>query len=423
MQNRLSEAVDQFIQQVASDAGVEAVWLSSLAHLEEVASQTILKSLSEATPAQERAEILSHAADEHRHGLEIRAMIPQAACADRRYRDLEAKMHKIAGNFIMGYFGNPVLVAAKNKHAAYVHSALTIEQFPLQIYTAYLKATRLASVKRGLPKVLRDERDHLALGARLRKQLSQAEHLSLEALQGIEEDMCLKMIQRMNAVVLEFLGKKEQQGESSFSSSLSSSDGATVAWIHALGQGEAIAATHMQMIFSLRGLPQPGLMASHVADEMRHCQLMQLSVSGLRRKLLQSPGYVELERALSRGIESYLSTLFAVVLREFKDPELIYHYGALALETRVFRHYQDIIATTDHIGASHALSAILVEEAEHTAAALAALRARGESLKSFDLIRHKEAQLFERTCRNAGRLMQAYSERYRDPQLRLAAAI
>lgn len=423
MQNRLSESVDQFIQLVTSDAGVEAVWLSSLAHLEEVASQTILKSLSEATPPQELAQIQSHAADERRHGVEIRAMILPGAGAEPRYRDLEAQMHRIAGNFIMGYFGNAVLVAAKNKHAAYVHSALTIEQFPLQIYTAYLKATELDSVKQNLPKVLRDERDHLALGARLRKQLSEAELLSLEALQGIEEDMCLKMIQRMHVVVLEFLGKKEQGKEGAFMSQLGSSDGATVAWIHALGQGEAIAAFHMQMIFSLRGLPQPALMGSHVADEMRHCQLMQLSVSGLRRKLSMSPNYVELERALGHVTETYLSTLFAVVLRKFQDPELIYFYGALALETRVFRHYQDIISTTDHIGVSHALSAILVEEAEHTAAALAALRAKGESLKAFDELRRKEAQLFERACRNATRLVQAYSERCREAQPQLAAVI
>lgn len=64
MKKSLSETVSQFVKLVTSDAGVESVWLSTLSYLEEAASQQILRSLSESTPAQEREQIISHAADE-----------------------------------------------------------------------------------------------------------------------------------------------------------------------------------------------------------------------------------------------------------------------------------------------------------------------------------------------------------------------
>ena len=49
--------------------------------------------------------------------------------------------------FVTSFFSNSLLRTAKSRHVAYVHGALTIEQFPFQFYTVYEKLTHRKILK------------------------------------------------------------------------------------------------------------------------------------------------------------------------------------------------------------------------------------------------------------------------------------
>jgi rubrerythrin len=374
-----------------------------------LAAAQIRTNSSAFTPEHERRAIEEHAADEDRHARLLLGMRPLAELPDERHQELARRLSHIAGQFVIGYFGNPLLVTARNKHAAYAHGALTIEQFPFQVYVAYLKVTKLPAVKSGLPDVIRDEKDHLALGRRLIDQLPEPQKLSIERLMVIEEDMCLRMMRRMNDVMTEFLSDRTGLTEISLERCLSSSHSATLAWAYTLGCAEELAAQHMQKVYSARGLEFPEMMPAHVSDELRHSKLLRRAVQLERRRLSsRDPGYPQLEKTFMRGMRLYQMKLFSSLMKRFSEPDAIYLYGALALETRVFKHYKDLAQTTDHIGLSHVLSMILEEEAEHTRQASSALHEHGLSLDAFREIARVERAHWDEWVRTAKKALDHY---------------
>ncbi len=398
--NGLREAASSLMDKVTLNPTIESAWLTALARMEEVAADQIRTNISAFTPTAEREAIFEHAADEDRHARLILAMRPMSFLPDARHEALKNRLCHLAERFVVGYFGNPLLITAKNKHAAYAHGAITIEQFPFQVYVAYLKATQLPAVNEGLPGVIRDEQAHLALGRRLIDQLPQEERFSIEHLLKIEEDMCATMLRRMDAVMSEFLSDSACIG--SFEEAISHSPHATIAWAFTLGCAEELAASHMEKIYTGRGLTLPQMMPAHIADEVRHAKMLKRAVLIERRRLAsQEVGYLKLERAFLRGIRLYQMKLFSSLMNQTNNPDAIYLYGALALETRVFKHYKELAQETDHIGLSHVLSVILEEEAEHTRLATAALREQGLSMEEFREIAKLEKVHWEEMIESA----------------------
>src|SRR5262245_31049606 len=144
----------EFMELLVRDEFVENAWLVALSEGEEIACRQILANISASTPEKDRKEIEAHALDERRHSQELLAMRLPAPYPDSRYHALERKLADLYGSFVGGFFGNPLLVAAETRHAAYVHGAMTIEKAPFQLYAAYWKVSRLSEVRARLPKVL-----------------------------------------------------------------------------------------------------------------------------------------------------------------------------------------------------------------------------------------------------------------------------
>lgn len=406
--NELKVAATNLMKLVTQDLAVETAWLRALAHMENLAAQQIRTNISAFTPQDEHEEILSHAADEDRHSELILKMRPLAELPNRDYELLQERLCQIAEHFVVGYFGNPVLIEAKNKHAAYAHGAITIEQFPFQVYTAYLKASRLEAVLRDLPEVIRDEHRHLQLGRKLIDKLSEAERLPVERLLDIETDMCTRMLKRMTAVVEEFYAEIRTDEASSFEVEVSKQFPVTVAWVFTLGKAEAMAAQHMQKVYSYRGLEYPDEMIGHVEDELRHSKMLQRTVIIERRKLSRDARYLEMERGMLRAVRRYQLRLFSGIMKRTDDPETIYRFGAMALETRVFRHYKELLNETDHSGISHVLSCILEDETQHVMQVSAGMRGLAETGIEYKEIARMEQDIWDQCALEVTRLISRF---------------
>lgn len=400
----LQASVHRFLKTATSHPVLENAWLSTAVWMEQLAAQNIEGNISARTPAEEKEHVLQHAQDEWRHAAVLESMRTIPVFTDAEDIELEKRFRAITSNFILGYFGNPLLQEAKNKHAAYVHGAMTIEQFPFQVYTQYLIHATIPSVKERLPAVIADEHEHLKLGRRLRDALSPDEKLSVSALHEIEKEMTVLFLNRLHQVAEEYLGRKKTNP--SFEEQIGEDEPAYVAWTHCLGFSEKEAARHMQQIFIQRGLPYPAHMDEHVRDEERHARLLQRSVLLKRRKLLRNPEYAALESALQTSFQRYLGGLFAYLMKSVTDPDLLYAYGAVALESRVFKHYHRLLENLDDVGAAQVLKSILADEAGHLEIASASLRQQaGFDPEFLQELRNKEKELFQRVEQKALRIM------------------
>ncbi|WP_413575229.1 ferritin-like domain-containing protein [Bdellovibrio sp. HCB290] len=399
-----ASTIQDLMSEITQDAHIESAWLTAMAHMEHLAAEQILGNISQSTPPEFVEEIRTHAADEYRHRDVISKIRPIQEPANEAERDLRARLCAMTESFTMSYFGNPVLVQANNRFAAYVHGAITIEQFPFQIYSSYIPATKFLHIREAMTDVLSDESAHIQLGKKFRESLSEEDQLSLQQLQAIEKDMCRIMILRMTELIRVYKKSHNVQTAGSKASSrlawmLGERPAATLAWVQALGFCESNAAIHMQREFTSRNLSLPPQMPEHVEDELRHAKLLHRSVLLERRRWLAVPGYKELEHKLNRKMERYLGRFFSALVRELKDPEMLYLYGAWGLEMRVFKHYTDLVKWTDNVGVAYIVSQILEDEAEHTKMVNATLNEKNllnpEILK---FVRQMEEDIFEKTA-------------------------
>ncbi|QLY26393.1 ferritin-like domain-containing protein [Bdellovibrio sp. KM01] len=412
-----SETIQTLMNEVTKDAHIESAWLTSMAHMEHLAAETILGNISNSTPPEFLEEIKAHAGDEHRHRDVILAIRPFAEPLNQAYQDLRTRFCDIIETFIMGYFGNPELVKANNRFAAYVHGAITIEQFPFQIYSAYIPSTGFAHIREAMQSVLDDETAHIQLGRKFRNSLTEQDRLSLQELQSIEKEMCLLMAERMTDLIREFQSRARGPSVSAKASVrlawlLGERPAATIAWVQALGHSESAAAEHMQQEFTSRGLNLPAQMPEHVEDEMRHARMLHRSVLMDRRRLMMVEGYKELDHRLNRQLQRYLTRYFSALVREIKDADMLYLYGAWGLEMRVFKHYSDIIKWTDNVGVAHTITSILEDEAEHTQMVNTALneqRLLNPELLKF--VRQTEEEIFEKVAENAIALLLEFDQK------------
>jgi hypothetical protein len=412
-----TEITQSLMNEVTKDAHIESAWLTSMAHMEYRAAETILGNISNSTPPEFLEEIKAHAADEYRHRDVILSIRPFPEPLNQAYQDLRTRFCDIVDAFIMGFFGNPELVKANTRFAAYVHGAITIEQFPFQIYSAYVPSTPYPHIREAMQVVLNDETSHIQLGRKFRNSLSEEDRLSLQQLQIIEKEMCLLMVTRMTDLIREFQSTTRGPGNSTKASVrlawlLGERPAATIAWIQALGHSESAAAEHMQCEFTSRNLPLPQQMPDHVADEMRHARLLHRAVLLDRRRWMMVEGYKELDHKLNRQLQRYLTRYFSALVREIKDPDMLYFYGANGLEMRVFKHYSDIIKWTDNVGVAHTITGILADEAEHTKMVNTALTEQQlldpEILK---FIRQTEEEIFEKVAENTIEILLEFDQK------------
>ncbi|MBO9667263.1 MAG: ferritin-like domain-containing protein [Bdellovibrio sp.] len=411
-----SESIQILISLVTEDAHIESAWLTALSYMEHLAAEQILSNVSASTPAEFIEEIKTHAEDEYRHRDVIIKLRPHPEPLNAAYSDLRQRFCDIIETFIMGYFGNPVLVTANSRFAAYVHGAITIEQFPFQIYSYYVQGTKIPEVREAMQLVLDDEIGHIQLGKKFRNSLPEEDRISLQQLQAIEKEMCLVMVTRMADLVRDFQNPKRSLGNSTKASAqlawlLGERPAATLAWVQALGFSESSAAKHMQAEFTSRGLPLPPQMPEHVEDEMRHAKLLHRAVLLDRRRWLMVEGYKDFERRVNKQLERYLFLYFSTLVRKLKDPDMLYLYGAWGLEMRVFKHYSDIVKWTDNVAVAYTINSILEDEAEHTKMVNTSLNETGlldpELLK---FVRQTEEEIFEKISKNMISLMMEFDQ-------------
>ncbi|MBC7397412.1 MAG: hypothetical protein H7333_08210 [Bdellovibrionales bacterium] len=332
----LAVAVEHFLARVVDNPKIESAWLSALSHMEELAGKQVLKSVSADTPPDFLAEIYRHSADETRHALEFKQMRPFPILEGPSLKYLEEKFKEITGSFVIGYFGNPLLVKARNRHLAYVHGALTIEQFPFQLYTVYLKMTRLPAVLERLPAVLADEINHLALGRKLRDLVSEEDRLSLNELNEIERDMCLKMVERLRRVVEVFTGESVEAEAQDFARLVNREDAVRIAWTHALSQVSKL--LHHAVIFT-------------------------------RKKHAASPAFLLLENRMEEALKDYCATLEnnAVLVQ--------------LMDKRLDEHYLDFLIETNDVATAHLLDLVLNERTKTKNASIAPIPLELEMLE------------------------------------------
>ncbi len=368
---------DEFISTIVADPILENTWLSSLALMENLAAQNIERSIGKSTPIGEVDQILAHAGDERRHAQLIiqTRTIPHFTVA--RDRALENRFHSITESFVLGYFGNDLLQGAKSRHAAYVHGALTIEQFPFQVYTRYIEQTKIAEVLKIFPLIIADEYGHLNLGRYLQQTLEADEKLSVLALIQIEKDMTKLYIERLHRVALEYVSQSNCAGSDnrasrcgtlpSFESRLAESEESYVAWASALSFAGQESARHL----TLANQTQPHLsLTEQTLDETKWARLIRRSVLLKRRKLWSSSAsYREIEARYLNQMNLYLTQLSALPVSckcnlNYNghcncDARLPYVYRLAALEIRALLHYKHFAQAVDDVGVSHTLNQII----------------------------------------------------------------
>ena len=374
-----SAVLNRLMVLATSTPAVESAWLAALATLERNAAHQIRQNISPHSPRVDIDAILSHAADEDRHADQILAMRPVTSAQDSKHRELESKLCHLAQQFITAFFGNHELAAAKNKHSAYVHGALTIELFPFRIYSVYLKFSKLPRVLANLPLILKDEHEHLALGKKLLRALNPEDRLSTTRLRKIESDLCNRMALRMETVIQNFLhpiAKKED-----FESVLYDSSDLAIAWAFALSKAEKNAAQEIIDVYQKNEVEPEPETAEHLQDELRHSKMISRSIALERRsRMLASndgtnndgsghsgPGhsYAGLERLCLRAMHLYQKRVFSMAQSNDLSAMERYSIVSFLLETRVLRHYKSLSASTAHIGLSHVLATILEDERRH----------------------------------------------------------
>ena len=113
---------------------------------------------------------------------QLRNLKPLKTYQEVRYYHLEKELSELGTNFVLGFFGQPILLNARqaSRFSGYVHGALTVEQLPLQMYTAYYRLTKFEDIKIGLANVLKDEADHLALGRKFFDTLPEEVRFSID---------------------------------------------------------------------------------------------------------------------------------------------------------------------------------------------------------------------------------------------------
>ena len=364
-----SAVLNRLMVLATSTPAVESAWLAALATLERNAAHQIRQNISSTSPPADIDAILKHAADEDRHADQILAMRPVTVEQDTKHRALESKLCHLAQQFITAFFGNHELAAAKNKHSAYVHGALTIELFPFRIYSVYLKFSKLPAVLANLPSILRDEHEHLALGKKLLRALSAGDRLSTTRLRQIESDLCNRMALRMESVIQNFVHPSTKKED--FESVLYDSADLAIAWAFALSQAEENAAKEIIAVYQKNGIEPEPETAEHLRDELRHSKMISRSIAQERRsRMLASHSYAGhsyagLERLCLRAMHLYQSRVFSMAYSNDLGAMQRYSIVSFLLETRVLRHYKSLSSSTAHIGLSHVLATILEDERRH----------------------------------------------------------
>lgn len=352
-----SSGAGEFFSRLCLNPSYENAWLEALAHMETLAAQQIRGNISRATPVENISEIEAHANDELRHAQMLLAMRTNVP-AESALREIFCRLGE---SFVVGYFANPELVRAKDRHCAYTHGALTIEQFPFQIYTHYLRFSTNQKVLSELPKVIHDEAEHLRLGRKLLAQIPLAERLSMTRLMQIERDMCCLFIEKcarslpVNLLPIESSPHRELQKPTLYS----------VCWLEALAHGEEAAAAHMMRLFVEVGQATPERLLQHELDEKDHANRIRKSIVLEKWRHRRDPSYERLKSRCLREMDRYLLKFFHSLLGEPGGPEVHYVLGALALERRAMQHLSEVIKWHPSILASHTLREILSEEAQH----------------------------------------------------------
>jgi hypothetical protein len=238
MNPQLKNTMDTLGKYVASNENYESAFLAALGNMEEVAAREITKTIGKSTPQESVLEIIEHATDEHRHAFQLRALKPVKKYSDVKFYHLEQDLSELGVNFVLGFFGQQLLLRARaaSRFAGYVHGALTIEQVPLQMYTAYYKLTRDENIKKGLAVVLKDEASHLALGQKFYETLSPEERFSIDEINAIEAEMCELLGRKMLSTYYSYESGTPQTD--TLEHQLTSDRNRLASWISALAENE-----------------------------------------------------------------------------------------------------------------------------------------------------------------------------------------
>ncbi|MES2802305.1 MAG: hypothetical protein V4654_07420 [Bdellovibrionota bacterium] len=238
MSSKLKNTMDTLGKFVASNENYESAFLAALGNMEEVAAREIIKTIGETTPQETVLEIIGHARDEHRHAFQLRALKPVKKYLETKYYHLEYDLSELGVNFVLGFFGQQLLLRARtaSRFAGYVHGALTIEQVPLQMYTAYYKLTRNESIKQGLATVLKDEASHLALGKKFYETLAPEEKFCIDEINAIEAEMCELLGRKMLSTFYSY--ESGSANADTLERNLTSDRTRLASWISALAENE-----------------------------------------------------------------------------------------------------------------------------------------------------------------------------------------
>ena len=205
-QGLFNRTADRFFKLITADERLESAWLTTLGHIEKAAGRLILGNLTSQSDAEEAAKIRAHAEDEMRHCEICLSIRPVQKQTEAEYIAYEEKLIALGDAFLYGFMGHPRLVNLADARAAYIHGGLSFEMFPYQIYSAYLKHTRLDAVKEALPKILEEENSHLALGRALYTTLPPEKQLQVSELVDLELEMAYLFVRRIAEVTEEFMG-------------------------------------------------------------------------------------------------------------------------------------------------------------------------------------------------------------------------
>lgn len=180
------ERIQTLLKQIASEPALEARWLNTLSLLEFVGARKISRTVADRHPT---LEVLGHLADETRHALAFKRLACEVAggevseylCPQEAATYFQTLDRELAAWATQALGHEDVTLN-------YLLTTTVVEQRAMLMYPLYKAATRQASVRTELGKVVTEEQSHrVDIEETCKLRLARAGVSDLSAPRGIEE--------------------------------------------------------------------------------------------------------------------------------------------------------------------------------------------------------------------------------------------
>ncbi len=202
---RMRERIQAVLKQIAAEPALEARWLNTVSLLEFIGARKISRTVADRHPTR---EVLEHLADETRHALAFKRLacelaggeISEYLCPQEAATWFQTLDRELAA------WASQVL-GREDVKLNYLLTTTLIEQRAMLLYPLYKAATRQASVRTELGRVVTEEQSHrIAIEETCKQRLAEAGVADLSAPKAIEEQLFGELLSALERAATAFSG-------------------------------------------------------------------------------------------------------------------------------------------------------------------------------------------------------------------------